>query len=386
MPPNGLAGLAFFCAFAGVVPQAETLSRTAPHVDARLSRAVVVFEEGLDWTVVTKELLQKFNRAESVEHPRGVDAAGVASRVSTGCDRAATGAVSSLSAVRNGPATGKLHVLANAFTHEGKKVGVVTSRCLDDGTTSPFLARWGDRYDLEAVSALVNKASIEVAAAGWSDALQARAGIRVRTNASATSPYAATCAYQDERVVEGEAVDALRELERVSPRGYLLVVVQSAMLRGGRDPARVNATARRLAGLVGDATLAFKGRSLPDWVVVAFGSRDPSRASGRAAVLVAAPPGSHLLSPGVSLSTYGEIGRALAPGLSCGDAARHAVAHPADDSSDADGWGALAALLVFVVTLWCFAAFCCWSSIEVMEYEGERRARRVARYCCGTIS
>ena len=116
--------------------------KTAPRVDARLSRVVLIFAEGLDWTRTTPEFVSHFNRAGSLDNATNLDAAGIASRVSTGCDLASPRAVSSLSRNLEAPATGDLHLLVNSFLHEGKKVGVVTSRCLNDGSTSPFLIRW----------------------------------------------------------------------------------------------------------------------------------------------------------------------------------------------------------------------------------------------------
>ena len=350
---------------------------TAPHVDARLSRAVLVFAEGLDWARAPPDLVARFNRAGTLERAPGLDAAGVASRVSTGCDLAASGAVSSLTRALDAPATGRLHLLADSFAHEGKLVDVVTARCLDDGTTSPFLARWGDRYDLDAVAALVARAAVRRAAGGWSDSLRRRleragpaVAARFAFTAPAGSPFAATCAYGEEAALEPRAAAALRELEAAPGEGYLLVVVQSALTRGAGDPARLNASLARLGAFVDEATAALGNRTRPDWAVLAFGSLDARSPPGAgASLLVAAPRGSHLLSARTDLGTYGALGRALAPGLGCGGGAAGAVArhsrtghHPPRAAYADDGWEA--ALVALVVLTLAVAAFCACFPLE----------------------
>lgn len=145
-----------FVFVAATTVRAET--PTAPLPDFRLPRAILFFADGMGWGHAEEgNIAKRFARAGSVFSP-DVDSAGVASRVSTGCDRAADGAVSSLDKQTEAEATGAMPLLAEAFAHKGAAVGVVTTKCLDDGTTSPFLTRWGDRYDLKNVAARVDAA------------------------------------------------------------------------------------------------------------------------------------------------------------------------------------------------------------------------------------
>ncbi len=157
--PSPVAGRLLLCLttlLATIAARAET--PTAPLPDRRLPRAILIFADGLGWGHAEEgDLGRRFARAGSVYSP-DVDSAGVASRVSTGCDRAVDGAVASLEKKTNGEATGAMPLLAEAFAHKGAAVGIVTTKCLDDGTTSPFLTRWGDRYDLKHVAARIDAA------------------------------------------------------------------------------------------------------------------------------------------------------------------------------------------------------------------------------------
>lgn len=152
--------------FLGTLRLAAAQVSTAPLPDRRLPRAVLVFADGLGWGHAEEgDLGTLFSRAGSLYSP-DVDAAGVASRVATGCDKAADAAVSSLDKRDGASATGAMPLVTETFTHKGASVGVVTTKCLDDGSTSPFVARWGDRYDLKGVAGELKRADLAYAAGG----------------------------------------------------------------------------------------------------------------------------------------------------------------------------------------------------------------------------
>lgn len=213
---------------------------TAPLPDRRLPRAVLVFAEGLGWGAAeTGNLGKHFSRLGSVRTP-DVDSAGVASRVSTGCDLAAGSAVSSLSLNFESDATGNMPLLAEAFAHKGASVGLVTTKCLDDGSTSPFVARWGDRYDLRNVAARVDDAfrskTFVHGVGGFSNELRR---LRRRPDddfvftTDGESVFARRCEYASSGKFESLAVRALERLVAKSPEEHLLVLVHTDVDRAG---------------------------------------------------------------------------------------------------------------------------------------------------------
>jgi len=159
----------------------------------------------------------------SVESPAG-DSALVASMLSTGCDELLAGGISSL---KNGGPADKLR---QVFGRSGASYGLVTSKCVDDGTSSPFVASWPDRYDLFNVALKISgsRPTPEILSGGFSRNLWSAAASNASTfiefASGGSKAFAETCEYPASASFAPRSVDALERLAAASS-SFLLVLV-----------------------------------------------------------------------------------------------------------------------------------------------------------------
>jgi len=161
----------------------------------------------------------------AVATPAG-DTALVASMLSTGCEDLKEGGVS---AFRNDVFADKLH---ESFHRKGGSFALVTSKCVDDGTTSPFVTSWGDRYDLSGVSGRISvkRPQPSLLAGGFSSTLWQAAAENgssfLRFDSDASTTFAETCEYPPNDKFASRVADALDQaLEKDDGGGFLLVLV-----------------------------------------------------------------------------------------------------------------------------------------------------------------
>jgi hypothetical protein len=170
-------------------------------------------------------------------------------------------------------------LLTEAFAHKGAAVGLVTTKCLDDGSTSPFVARWGDRYDLRNVAARVDGAfrskTFVHGVGGFSNELRK---LRRRPDddfvftTDGESVFARRCEYASSGEFETLAVRALERLVAKSPEEHLLVLVHTDVDRAGHahDRKRLEAAVNEISSTV-KALLSHTNDTIP---VILFGAHD----------------------------------------------------------------------------------------------------------------
>jgi hypothetical protein len=177
-----------------------------------------------------------------VATPAG-DSAMVASSLSTGCDESElrTGGVS---VFKGGSSAEKLSQL---FRRSGGSYGVVTSKCVDDGTSSPFIVSSFDRYDLKTVGFKISTSvpPPKVLSGGFSrnlwNAAASNGSAFVEFASRGEKAFAEICEYPAHGSFAPRAVGAVeRLLSTSSDLGFLLVLVftgvDTASHKGGGAP------------------------------------------------------------------------------------------------------------------------------------------------------
>lgn len=360
--------------------------RTAPRPVPGARRVVVVHVDGLGWGhTEAGNLASGFSRVGTLRDP-GCDSSCVVSRFSTGCDLSVQGAVSSLRVRTAAPAVGNMPLVSEAYAHDGRDVGVFTTKCLDDGTTSPFMVRWGDRYDLDGVSEALSAYPPTIGVGGVSRALKRRAPSAgpFRFITGGRSVFADRCEQFEGSSVE-HVTRMIRDLES-RDEGFVMFVALSGVDQAShaRNETRLIETLREYRDLltsIHDELVTPDNTTTADWGLIVFGSHDTGayapgkgfRLDGHSPKDTGVPymiqsyPGSPLLDVHNAMNTHGDLGRLLVPRLGC---PRHVVYHTHDDDDhlhhhahDGD-WGFFLFFLLFFVTIPCL---CLFASVDHYE-------------------
>ena len=308
----------------------------------------------------------------SVSTPAGGSSA-VVSALATGCDVDADG--SSLSMTGDGVPADKI---SQRFGRSGYGFCLLTTKCVDDGTSAGFLVSVADRYDEESVGRAVTLVDPPptLATGGfsrnlWRAASEASAGF-VEFESRGGSAFAETCEYPRGESLGRRATLALDRLDEESDR-WVFVAVST-----GVDAAAHSGDSERLSRELREVREALETverrleRGGGSWKMLVVGSHDTGEPSSNGTLShgAHAPPGKKvpLFARGAlesdvrAVRTMSDVSRLLSRKMRCTRERSHVYANgrrrrrrrrglPEDHSP---GW-----LLFFLIFLpLCSLAFC----------------------------
>jgi len=154
----------------------------------------------------------------SVATPDG-DSALVTSMLSTGCASPVVGGLSMMKTGRNRVAAAKV---SEKISRRGVPYVLVSSKCVDDGTSSAFTVSWPDRYDKSGVASAISRTRPApfLLSGGFSRSLWTAAAANssgyIEFDSEAGSAFAETCEYPETSDFPERTREALK---RVAERG-----------------------------------------------------------------------------------------------------------------------------------------------------------------------
>jgi len=268
----------------------------------------------------------------AVETPPG-DSALATSMLSTGC---ASPRVGGLSMTPAGVAATKL---LDKVHRRGGAYALVSSKCVDDGTSSAFTVSWADRYDLEGVASALSTTipAPVVLSGGFSRSLWTAASVNgssyIEFGTAARSPYAETCEYPPGVDFIARSRDTIRRVADRAGAGGFLAILSFAGVDMASHSGKGVAEALEVLRRTVDETESFLSSNCARWKMVVVGSHNTGGMlpNGTLAHDHHSPGGTlvPLFARGISSTAVGnaktmaDVARLFFPSLRCAVAPRH---------------------------------------------------------------